>query len=250
MSEPLLSATGLTRSFYGGARRIDVLCGLDLQVDASETVAIVGDSGVGKSTLLQLLGGLDRPDAGNVAFRGRSLPWDDAQAMGRYRNREIGFVFQFHHLLPEFTALENVEMPFRIGGRLAEAKQATVLLERLGLAERLAHTPSRLSGGEQQRVAIARAVAGGPALVLADEPTGNLDPATGERVFALLHELQREHGFALLLATHNERLAAACDHVLRLVGGRLEPLGDAAAAAYFGSAERLAVPPKDPLSDP
>jgi lipoprotein-releasing system ATP-binding protein len=234
MTDGLLRVTGLSRSFVSGSRRIDVLRDLELQVDAGESVAIVGDSGVGKSTLLHLLGGLDRPDAGRVVYRGRDVPWGDPRAMGRYRNQEIGFVFQFHHLLPEFTALENVEMPFRIAGRRAAARATALgLLERLGLSERVTHTPGRMSGGEQQRVAIARAVAFSPALVLADEPTGNLDPATGARVWETLSELQRELGFALLLATHNERLAAGCDRVLRLVDGRLEELAADAAAAYF-----------------
>jgi len=234
MSETLLEVTGLSRSFTSGSRRIEVLRGLDLRIDAGESVAVVGDSGVGKSTLLHLLGGLDRPDSGAVVYRGRDLPWDDPASMGSYRNREIGFVFQFHHLLPEFTALENVEMPFRIAGNPAGARDTALrLLDCLGIAGRVDHTPGQLSGGEQQRVAIARAVAVSPALVLADEPTGNLDPATGARVFETLRELQRERGFALLLATHNERLANGCDRVLRLVEGRLEELAADATAAYF-----------------
>jgi lipoprotein-releasing system ATP-binding protein len=238
MSEALLAAVGLSRSFQSGPRRIDVLSGLDLEITKGESVAIVGDSGVGKSTLLHLLGGLDRPDGGSLKFRGEALPWNDAQAMGHYRNRHVGFVFQFHHLLPEFTALENVEMPFRIGGHFdRKARAARGILERLGLAERMDHTPGRLSGGEQQRVAIARAVAGNPALVLADEPTGNLDPATGDRVFAVLRELQQEREFALVLATHSERMAAGCDRVLRMTAGRLQPLGGVAAATYFGHPE-------------
>jgi len=238
MSEPLLAAAGISRSFQNGPRRIEVLAGLDLEIESGESVAIVGDSGVGKSTLLHLLGGLDRPDAGTLTFRGAALPWADAQAMGRYRNRHVGFVFQFHHLLPEFSALENVEMPFRIGGRYDRKETAArEILERLGLAERIDHTPGRLSGGEQQRVAIARAVAGGPALVLADEPTGNLDPATGDRVFAVLAELQRERGFTLLLATHSERMAGGCDRILRMAEGRLQTLSGAAAATYFGHPE-------------
>jgi len=238
MSEPLLIAAGVSRTFQSGPRRIEVLSGLDLEIASGESVAIVGDSGVGKSTLLHLLAGLDRPDAGTLTFRGEALPWNDATAMGRYRNRHVGFVFQFHHLLPEFTALENVEMPFRIGGRFERGgRAAREILERLGLAERIGHTPGRLSGGEQQRVAIARAVAGGPALVLADEPTGNLDPATGDRVFAVLRELQRERSFSLLLATHSERMAAGCDRILRMTEGRLRPLSGAAAATYFGHPE-------------
>lgn len=235
MSERLIEASGVRRAFRSGPRRIEVLSNLDLEITAGESVAIVGDSGVGKSTLLHLLGGLDRPDEGTVRFRGESLPWSDAQAMGRYRNRQVGFVFQFHHLLPEFSALENVEMPFRIGGRYErKSRAAHDILERLGLADRIHHTPGRLSGGEQQRVAIARAVAGGPALVLADEPTGNLDPATGDRVFSVLSELQRERGFTLLLATHSERMAGGCDRILRMAEGRLQALSGAAAATYFG----------------
>ncbi len=240
MSEALLAAVGLSRSFQSGPRRIDVLSNLDLEVTSGESVAIVGDSGVGKSTLLHLLGGLDRPDGGTLSFRGRPLPWDDTEAMGRYRNRHIGFVFQFHHLLPEFNALENVEMPFRIGGRFdRKGTSALKVLERLGLAERLGHTPAQLSGGEQKRGAIARAVAGRPALVLADEPTGNLDPATGDRVFGVFRELQRERGFTLVLATHSERMAAGCDRILRLADGRLQSLSETAAATYFGGSEEL-----------
>jgi lipoprotein-releasing system ATP-binding protein len=238
MSESLLAALSVSRSFRSGPRRIDVLSSLEFEIASGESVAIVGDSGVGKSTLLHLLGGLDRPDAGTVRFRGEALPWNNAQAMGRYRNRHVGFVFQFHHLLPEFTALENVQMPFRIGGHFdPNGPAAREVLERLGLAERIDHTPARLSGGEQQRVAIARAVAGGPALVLADEPTGNLDPATGDRVFTVLRELQRERGFALLLATHNERMAGGCDRILRMAEGRLQTLSGAAASTYFGRPE-------------
>jgi lipoprotein-releasing system ATP-binding protein len=235
MSETLLLASGVSRSFRSGPRRIDVLSGLDLEVASGESIAIVGESGVGKSTLLHLLGGLDRPDSGSLAFRGQVLPWEDIQAMGRYRNQHVGFVFQFHHLLPEFSALENVEMPFRIGGSFdRKGSAAREILDRLGLADRIDHTPARLSGGEQQRVAIARAVAGRPALVLADEPTGNLDPATGDRVFTVLRELQQERGFTLLLATHSERMASGCDRILKMVGGRLEALSGAAAATYFG----------------
>lgn len=240
MSEPLLVARGLARSFRSGPRRIEVLRDLDLELAAGESVAIVGDSGVGKSTLLHLLGGLDRPDAGSLTFQGADLPWGDAEAMGRYRNRQVGFVFQFHHLLPEFTALENVEMPFRIGRRLELRAGARELLGRLGLAERTDHRPGQLSGGELQRVAIARAVAGGPTLVLADEPTGNLDPATGDRVFGLLRELQQERGFALVLATHSGRMASGCDRCLRLTDGSLSALGHDAATAFFGGSREPA----------
>jgi len=234
MSEPLLRAHGLAKAYRTGTRRIAVLRELDLELFEAETVAVVGQSGVGKSTLLHLLGGLDRPDAGELFFRGQQLDPDRAASIAEYRNRNVGFIFQFHHLLPEFTALENVEMPFRIrrfdGDFTTPARD---LLIRMGLADRLTHRPGELSGGEQQRVAIARAVVGSPALVLADEPTGNLDPHTGERVFRLLGELQRERRFCLLLVSHNERLARGCHRVLRLDEGRLVPLGEAETRAYF-----------------
>ena len=234
MSERLLRAARLVRSFRSGPRAIEVLRGLDLEVLAGESVAIVGDSGVGKSTLLHVLGGLDRPDGGALDFRGLDVFSADAQGLAEYRNRNVGFVFQLHHLLPEFSALENVEMPFRIGRRLAEhADQPARLLERMGLGDRLDHRPGELSGGEQQRVAIARAVVTNPSLVLADEPTGSLDPGTGRKVFSVLQELQRERGFSLVLATHNERLAGQCDRVMRLEEGRLRALDAVQASEYF-----------------
>jgi lipoprotein-releasing system ATP-binding protein len=234
MSETLLAARGLCRSFESGARRIEVLRDLDLDVAAGRALAIVGDSGVGKSTLLHLLGGLDRPDRGSVLFRGAEAFGQPPQARARYRNRHVGFVFQMHHLLPEFTALENVAMPFRIGRRGDGAPAARTLLAQLGLGDRLDHYPGRLSGGEQQRVAIARAIVMEPEVVLADEPTGNLDPATGLEVFRLLRTLQRERGFALVLATHSERLARGCDGLARLEGGRLHPLDERQTQEYFG----------------
>jgi lipoprotein-releasing system ATP-binding protein len=188
-------------------------------------VAVVGASGVGKSTLLHLLGGLDRPDSGQIVVDGRNLGELDDEALVSFRNARVGFVFQFHHLLPEFSALENAEMPMRIARRpLAEARQtARRLLERVGLGERLDHRPSMLSGGEQQRVAVARALVMQPALVLADEPTGDLDEATGDSLNQLFRQMHREAGLTSLIATHNPRLAAACDRVLRLEGGALVP---------------------------
>ena len=234
MSEPLLAARGLVKRYRSGERTLEVLRGLDLALNAGESVAIVGDSGVGKSTLLQILGGLDLPDDGVVAFRGRETVSPRGGDLAEYRNRQVGFIFQFHHLLPEFTALENVEMPFRIGRRPGNPSgPAREILMRLGLAERLSHRPSALSGGEQQRVAIARAVAPGPALVLADEPTGNLDPGTGASVFRMLKELQQERGFALIVATHSGRVAGGCDRMLRLTEGTLRPMADGEAMRYF-----------------
>ncbi|HZN54397.1 MAG TPA: ABC transporter ATP-binding protein [Candidatus Polarisedimenticolaceae bacterium] len=238
MSDPVLDARGLHKSYRSGERLLPVLRGLDLSVAAGEAVAIVGDSGVGKSTLLHILGGLDLPDAGTVSYRGRPTVFPQCGELAEYRNRDVGFIFQFHHLLPEFTALENVEMPFRIGRRPGDVSApAREMLDRLGLRDRVAHRPSALSGGEQQRVAIARAVAPGPAVVLADEPTGNLDPATGAAVFALLRELQRERGFALVVATHSGRVAHGCDTMLRLAEGRLGPMADGEAARYFSGEE-------------
>jgi lipoprotein-releasing system ATP-binding protein len=234
MSDPLLVAGSIVKSYGSGERRIEVLKGLDLEVAQGEAVAVVGDSGVGKSTLLHVLGGLDRPDSGRLLFGGRDITAADGVAISEFRNRRIGFVFQMHHLLPEFTALENVVMPFRIGRRAEGAEeQARSILVRLGLRDRMSHRPAALSGGEQQRVAIARAVAAGPAVVLADEPTGNLDPATGAAVFALLRELQEERGFALVVATHSGRLARGCHRILRIEDGRIRALGAAEASDYF-----------------
>ena len=230
----LVQATGLYKTYVTAAGRIEVLRGLDLEIARGEALAVVGDSGVGKSTLLHLLGGLDRPDAGTVRFGEFDVFTADPRRLAAYRNASVGFVFQFHHLLPEFTALENVMMPWRIGRRDGDGEgRARELLERLGLGPRLTHRPAELSGGEQQRVAIARALAGGAGLVLADEPTGNLDPRTGARVFALLRELQNERYFSLVLATHSERLAGSCDRVLRLVDGRLRELQQAEARSFF-----------------
>jgi lipoprotein-releasing system ATP-binding protein len=234
MSEPLLQARELEKRYPSGPRTIEVLRALNLDVAAGEALAIVGESGVGKSTLLHILGGLDRPDAGRLVFRGQELLAAEPRRLAEYRNRQIGFVFQMHHLLPEFSALENVEMPFRIGRRSGNFRdEAREILGRLGLEGRVNHVPAALSGGEQQRVAIARALVARPALVLADEPTGNLDPHTGTRVFDLLRELQRERSFALVLASHSERLARGCNHVLRLEDGILRPLDTSETAAYF-----------------
>jgi lipoprotein-releasing system ATP-binding protein len=234
MSEWMLRTRSLCRTYASGSRSIHVLKDLDLDVEAGESVGIVGDSGVGKSTLLHLLGGIDRPEQGSLEFNGKDLVAADRTEIAHYRNQQVGFVFQFHHLLPEFTALENVEMPFRIAGTLASVgDRPREILEQLGLADRVHHLPGQLSGGEQQRVAIARAVAPSPALVLADEPTGNLDPATGARVFEMLEKLQRKNRFSLILATHSSRLAGHCDRVLRLTEGRLVALDAAAQSAYF-----------------
>ena len=234
MSETILRAERISKSYGDGPGRIEVLTNLDLEVARDEALAVIGDSGVGKSTLLHILGGLDRPDEGRVLFGEFDVFGADMRKLATYRNRSVGFVFQAHHLLPEFTALENVAMPFRIGRRKDDfERQAREILERLGLADRLEHRPSELSGGEQQRVAIARALAVGPDLVLADEPTGNLDPGTGRKVFSLLRELQKERSFSLILASHNERLAASCDRILRLDEGRLRELEESETRLFF-----------------
>jgi lipoprotein-releasing system ATP-binding protein len=202
-----------------------VLRDLDLQVEEGSMVAIVGASGVGKSTLLHLLGGLDRVDAGTIAIGTADITMMGDADLVAFRNRQVGFVFQFHHLLPEFTALENTEMPMRIGRTpLAEARpRATGLLTRVGLADRLGHRPGMLSGGEQQRVAVARALVMGPAILLADEPTGDLDEQTAEALHTLLREMHRVNRLTSVIATHNMRLAAACDRVWRMESGRLVP---------------------------
>lgn len=202
---------------------LTVLRDLDIDVAAGEMVAIVGASGVGKSTLLHVLGGLDRADAGTVVVAETNLTTLPDADVVAFRNRHVGFVFQFHHLLPEFTALENVEMPMRIArlGRAECRTRATALLQRVGLGERLTHRPGMLSGGEQQRVAVARALVMQPSLLLADEPTGDLDERTAESLHSLLRDMHRGYGLTSIIATHNPRLAVACDRVLRLEGGRL-----------------------------
>jgi lipoprotein-releasing system ATP-binding protein len=218
-----VSVSGLNKSYVVGDQRIHVLRDLGLDVDAGEMVAIVGASGVGKSTLLHLLGGLDRSDSGIVYVAGSDVTAMPDVSLVEFRNRNVGFVFQFHHLLPEFNAAENVAMPMRIARTpLEEAeRRAADLLGRVGLGERLAHRPGMLSGGEQQRVAVARALVMRPTLLLADEPTGDLDENTAESLHQLLREMHAEHNLTSIIATHNPRLSAACDRVLRLELGQL-----------------------------
>lgn len=223
MSDAVLQVSGLKRRFTQGEKAIEILHGVDLAVKAGEIVALVGASGAGKSTFLQIAGLLDHPTEGSVAIGGRVVSSLDDEARTRVRRHELGFVYQFHHLLPDFTALENVAMALRIGGastRTANDKAAAILT-RMGLGERLEHTPSRLSGGEQQRVAVARALVHDPKLLLADEPTGNLDEATAARVFDMMIELVRERNLAAVIATHDPSLAARMDRVIQLKEGRL-----------------------------
>ena len=228
MSKPFMSfleARGIAKSYPVGGASLSVLRHLDLQVETGEMVAIVGASGVGKSTLLHVLGGLDRANEGDIVIDGAQVTSLDDAALVRFRNRRIGFVFQIHHLLPEFSALENAEMPMRIA-RIAmdEARpRAEELLGRVGLGARLSHRPGMLSGGEQQRVAVARALIMRPAVLLADEPTGDLDEQSADALHALLRDMHRSYGLTSIIATHNPRLAAACDRILRLEAGRLIP---------------------------
>jgi lipoprotein-releasing system ATP-binding protein len=219
----LLEVRGLYKSYGDGSAKVEVLKGIDLIVEAGDTVALVGPSGAGKSTLLHLMGTIDRPSEGSVLFDGQDVYALADQALASFRNRSIGFVFQFHHLLPEFSALENVMMPLLIGGTKRSQAEGTArkLLEDVGLSHRIAHRPGELSGGEQQRVAIARALVRQPRLLLADEPTGNLDMKTSEEVHALLYSIQRQTGISLVIVTHNEKLAAGMGRTIRIVDGRI-----------------------------
>lgn len=224
MGDPLIVASGLVKGYRTAAGYVSVLQGLDLKVEAGEMIAITGASGVGKSTLLHVLGTLDRPESGTVTVAGENALGLPESRLREFRNRTLGFVFQFHHLLPEFTALENVMMPLLVGRASdAEARAlAGAMLEEMGLSARADHRPGAMSGGEQQRVAVARALVRSPRAILADEPTGNLDRGTGDRLHDLLRRLNREKGITLVVVTHNERLAESCDRWLRLEGGVLE----------------------------
>ncbi len=218
-----IEAQGVSKAYRTGTASIEVLQNLDLTVADGEMVAIIGASGVGKSTLLHVLGGLDRVDAGAIRIAGTELTAAPDSEVVSFRNRHIGFVFQFHHLLPEFSAIENVEMPMRIARTsVVDARpRAEELLRRVGLAERLTHRPGMLSGGEQQRVAVARALVMRPSVLLADEPTGDLDEHTADALHALLRDMHASYHLTSVIATHNPRLAAACDRILRLHEGQL-----------------------------
>jgi lipoprotein-releasing system ATP-binding protein len=218
-----VEARGIVKAYQDGARRVEVLRGADLALEPGELVAVTGPSGSGKSTLLHLLGALDRPDSGSVVIAGHDLGSLHGARLAEFRGRTLGFVFQFHQLLPDFTALENVAMPARIAGWRSNRAlaRAGALLAEVGLDDRASHFPNQLSGGERQRVALCRALLLEPPLLLADEPTGNLDPDSGEQVFTLLLDLQRRHGTTTLMVTHNPGIASRCGRVLRLEDGVL-----------------------------
>jgi len=224
MSEPLIRVAGLRKSFKTGDGEIEVLSGIDFTLEVGETVSIVGTSGVGKSTLLHILGALDRPTSGSVEFNGEDVFGKPADELARFRSESLGFIFQFHHLLPEFNAIENVMMPGLIANMPADIVRARArdLLEEVGLANRIEHPVGKLSGGERQRVAVARAVLREPALILADEPTGNLDPKTGDQVLGLMMKLNQTHNSALVVVTHSPDIAQRFGRKMVMKGGSLE----------------------------
>ncbi|HTV41701.1 MAG TPA: ABC transporter ATP-binding protein [Candidatus Sulfotelmatobacter sp.] len=223
MSETLLSAKGLTKSYAIGSRSLEVLRGVDLEVDRGDFLALRGASGAGKSTLLHLIGGLDSPNSGEILFEGRDITKFSEADLTHFRNRRVGFIFQAYHLLPELTALENVCLPARIGRMSATTAEsrATELLQQIGLKDRIDHKPYELSGGEQQRVAIARSLIARPEMILADEPTGNLDSRTGMEIIELLKNLCVQTNAALIIATHDAKVAAAAKQVIELADGRI-----------------------------
>ena len=237
--EPILRCAGIWKAFGPTGRRVEVLRGLDLDVRRGEMVGILGESGTGKTTLLHLVGGLDVPDRGSILFRGRDVATAGPQDRASYRNRDLGFVFQFHHLLPEFSAVENAMMPLLIRGedRQRSRQRARALLQELGLLECADRRPTELSGGEQQRVAVARAIIGGPALLLADEPTGNLDERNAEAVFGLLTDLHRRRGMTTVFVTHSTRLASKCSRVLRMEHGSLTGPADSRYNSGVGTSQ-------------
>ncbi len=220
----LIRAEGIKKSFITDAGRLEVLRGIDIEVSEGEMIAILGASGVGKSTFLHILGTIDRPTEGSLYYEDEDILALEEKALAEFRNRKIGFVFQFHHLLPEFSALENVMMPGLISGMVPEEvrQKAESLLGEMGLAGRLLHRPGELSGGEQQRVAVARALIMSPLVILADEPTGNLDTKTGEELFGLLKRINEEKGTTFIIVTHNESIASACSRRLTMVDGVLD----------------------------
>lgn len=236
-----IRTVGLTKRFRSGASDLTIFEGLDLEVERGEQLALVGESGAGKSTLLHLLGGLDRPTNGRIYFGSREITALPDSEMAEFRNREIGFVWQIHYLLPEFTALENVMMPLLIRGvsRSDAAPASLTTLEEVGLKARAAHRAGELSGGEQQRVVLARALVGKPEYLLADEPTGNLDLKTGETIMDLLSELHRSHRLTSIFVTHNLAFARRCDRVLKMEGGALRNEGSLEDAAPVGDSARL-----------